>query len=868
MLTHFMNRLETADRDGPHRISKFSVAPLGNLPRDGPARIIPAVEMLDVSPADEAQLRERITNEILKNFSFPSMNLRYEDLGEAYPETFEWALRKPKLCRYEDHIKAYPNTFNRVLCEPTAQQSFAWSNFVDWLRTGQGTYWINGKAGSGKSTLMKHILDHPDIHPHLTAWAEEMNICMAYFFFWNSGSQHQRSHHGLLRSIILQILQQAPEITPIVLPELWAKSYSDTLCQISRQPEAWSLRDLRALFIRIVSQSIVPIKIFLLIDGLDESEGDHEDLIDLFAESVKSKNVKICLSSRPWVVFDDRFGQGPNLRLQELTHGDIEHYVKSKFHDNQAFQRMNAQEPWLAHILIHEIVERADGVFLWVHLVVKSLLDGIRNRDNVQVLLKRLRRLPGELEPLYKHILNQINPVYLKWASKALQLVRASFEPRSRLNAPARNKTLSIIQLYLALSKESYLVNLKLPEAEAGCEGMLVHLKARCAGLLEVPNFARLGIQAPVQYLHDTVRSFLEREEYWQGILAYTAKRGFNSHLHLMKSYVLSMWIDMNGKYGLSKLTRAELASCSMIHAHFADMHCKFEVQQVELLDKLDKIMLLSGSPSWKGLRFHWSHYVLGLGDTLQLQSFLSCATVYGLTGYVETKILARPSASISPLASSLLHHLLRARSANDEIFVPRIEMVSLLLQLGANPNWENQGNSTWTNLLQYIAKKTSTPINRNLPLPLHAYITFIKPLLESGADPQIRITSLVDEDRLLSVPEVVTESITPRFPAEGAAIRTELDRHIQPPDLDVLETELGMKRRRRRRAPDMSLTTPAAPEIQHPKAEAISHPDTGSDPHKLLLQHQCMLLLLWLAFYVVLTESRINNIQHALYAK
>lgn len=37
----------------------------------------------------------------------------------------------------------------------------------------------------------------------------------------------------------------------------------------------------------------------LFIDGLDEYEGFHEDIVRLFQNAVESSHVEICLSSRP-----------------------------------------------------------------------------------------------------------------------------------------------------------------------------------------------------------------------------------------------------------------------------------------------------------------------------------------------------------------------------------------------------------------------------------------------------------------------------------------------------------------------------------------------------------------------------------------
>jgi hypothetical protein len=270
----FMNRTETMNRNGPRRISKYSVAPIGNIPRSGPSQIIADVEMLDVSQSDEAQFQQRVARMILDGLSFPSMRLRYEDVVEAYPDTFKWVYRDP-------HI----------------QGGAQWSNFVDWLKTGNGIYWINGKAGSGKSTLMKYIFDQSATRQHLTEWAGGLKLYIASFFFWSTGSQDQKSQTGLLRAILFQILEKAPELIPIVMPEYWAEAYSNSLSEVWTWNKSWTLRDLQVLFKRVASQSAVPAKICLLVDGLDEFNGDHEQLVDLFAGLLGSHNIKACGST-------------------------------------------------------------------------------------------------------------------------------------------------------------------------------------------------------------------------------------------------------------------------------------------------------------------------------------------------------------------------------------------------------------------------------------------------------------------------------------------------------------------------------------------------------------------------------------------
>jgi hypothetical protein len=90
------------------------------------------------------------------------------------------------------------------------------SDFLQCLKDdNEGIYWINSKAGSGKSTLMRFIHDHMILVEQLRIWAGERPLTMAGFFFWTSGSYEQRSQVGLLRYLLFQLLQQRRSFIPI-----------------------------------------------------------------------------------------------------------------------------------------------------------------------------------------------------------------------------------------------------------------------------------------------------------------------------------------------------------------------------------------------------------------------------------------------------------------------------------------------------------------------------------------------------------------------------------------------------------------------------------------------------------------------------
>lgn len=90
--------------------------------------------------------------------------------------------------------------------------------------------------------------------------------------------------------------------------------YSNALSPMKRPVGGpWSLRYLMSSFKTLVQQAIIPLKICLLIDGLDEFDGDHDEIADLFKDAAACHNIKVCLSSRPWVVFQESFYNCPTL---------------------------------------------------------------------------------------------------------------------------------------------------------------------------------------------------------------------------------------------------------------------------------------------------------------------------------------------------------------------------------------------------------------------------------------------------------------------------------------------------------------------------------------------------------------------------
>lgn len=166
------------------------------------------------------------------------------------------------------------------------------------------------------------------------------------------------------------------------------------------------------------------------INGLDEFAGACHELITLIRGLVDGNaNVKFCVASRPWIVFETAFETKPHLRLEDLTYNDIKHYVSSNFQLNSEFPKLQAREPKFADQLIENIVSKASGVFLWVHLVVAPLLSGMSFGDRVRDLQSRLDDLPQELKDLYDNMMQKLDPFYLEHAAQFIMIMEASDRP-------------------------------------------------------------------------------------------------------------------------------------------------------------------------------------------------------------------------------------------------------------------------------------------------------------------------------------------------------------------------------------------------------------------------------------------------------
>ncbi|KAK7428063.1 hypothetical protein QQZ08_005495 [Neonectria magnoliae] len=335
-----------------------------------------------------------ISIKILSSLSFHGMDARQESIPEAYKTTFNWIFQDEQ-----------SNVDGKMLGRPS---------FPKWLQTKDNSiYWITGKPGSGKSTLM------------------------------------------------------------------------------------------------------------------NDAEKSPGTLINWIEDVITRHHIKVCVSSRPWNAFPDAFSKGPSLTMQSLTQRDIQHFVNSEFEKSPAFQDLWDAFDDEAISVLEEITDKADGVFLWVSFVVKSLLLILVDTPSLPHLHEKLADIPNDIIGVYTSIWRLIPPERLATTSKIFQLCRAAIDG------------LRVEVCWLAtegVSNPNLIKNLK---ARQGIPKVMKRvLEGHTRGICELSN-------DEVRFLHRSALEWMRQKTIWAEICS-KAPDEFESNLSLLEASIQHILVEQD----------------------------------------------------------------------------------------------------------------------------------------------------------------------------------------------------------------------------------------------------------------------------------------------------------------------------------
>ncbi|KAK5999159.1 hypothetical protein PT974_01549 [Cladobotryum mycophilum] len=575
--------------------------------------------------------------------------------------------------------------------------------FVDWLEYQAGVFWIQGKPGSGKSTPMKFLFSHEETIRHLRSWAGDEELVTTSYFFWHAGSQLQKSQEGLLRMLLFDILRRCPHLIPRVrslrleLGDGWNNDWS------------WITEELLAVCNNLFQEAIAT-KFCVFIDGLDEYEGTMttEDLVKTIQVLGSVPSMKLCISSRPWSVFADAFGSlESSLKLEDLTRNDIRKYVTDKFDGNTQFRKLK-EAGSISSELIDDICQRARGVFLWVYLVVRDILQGFTNGDSVGLLQSRLERFPEDLEEFFKHMIDTIPPIYMQQTARLFDIAKSSSEPQYVM-AYSFIDEIEAEPEFIFKHPVEILLSMTETEMSFRQDRVRRQLDARCRGLLEITSDAESLLSyfyLKVDFLHRTVQEFLIRQD-GLGPL-FREKLGSFSTASVMCTAIVAMLERLphpdDGVMAMDHEIR-NLLNSLFYWARQEDKGPENSEEIVKILNKADTL--------FTDYRF-WNDF--------PRPSFLGLACEHGIVCYVEAKL---PDPRLGKTLSCGGKPLLAYALALSGEISPSI--VKALLKHGADPNEKYIHLTVWLHFVKTL-QGSLTLENKNIR-------DVIKILTTHGAD-------------------------------------------------------------------------------------------------------------------------------------
>jgi hypothetical protein len=343
----------------------------------------------------------------------------------------------------------------------------------------------------------------------LREWAGNRKLTVASFFLWNIGTTEQSSQEGLARGLLYHVLSENQKLTPVILPNMWQEAQKG-IEDLSLPSKSEIKLAFQQLGLRATTGAFT-----FFIDGLDEFTGNHRDGRLFIQSLVAGTNIKLLVSSRPIDTFVAAFSSAPKLRLQDLTKPDIELYVTDLLQSHPYVTVDKCLSVETVQRLAEDIQSKASGVFLWVVLACRSLIEGFEAYDNAEELQWRVEDLPPELEDLFRHILSSLPSQSLQQAAKLLRicytrhLLQYQDEIMAFPLAWAHEQDMKVHAFgrFLPLSRSAQ---------SAKCAMLEGRLRSRCRGLLEMNLHHPSKSRMVVDFMHRTVFEFLGTPGVWE----------------------------------------------------------------------------------------------------------------------------------------------------------------------------------------------------------------------------------------------------------------------------------------------------------------------------------------------------------------
>ncbi|OAL70218.1 hypothetical protein A7D00_5749 [Trichophyton violaceum] len=353
---------------------------------------------------------------------------------------------------------------------------------------------VKGKLGTGKSTSVRVAMSR--------LWSEQSTcpgIKLA-FFFDNLTNTPEEPQLRLFKSLLFQLFQQSKQIFLKFMPILRRKK------SFHNSHWAWSEDELKSFFLSVMKD--LPVSsAFIFIDALHECE-EARDVITFF-ESVRTSSIekniplKICYSSRHYPPIE--VGDYAELIIDAHNNYDIQNYIQRKL--KPLLKRRYIDK------LMDRIAEKAQGVFLWVVLVVSKVIKAHDHGESMERMQEIVENVPDKLESLYREALKS---ALMKRPGETLSLFQWVL-------CTARLISLTELRYALIFQKNGYKSQAEAESCSSFIEcdqQMDILHRVRTGGLTDTSTRKAINTayarqifdadnQTTIHLVHDSVRDFL-----------------------------------------------------------------------------------------------------------------------------------------------------------------------------------------------------------------------------------------------------------------------------------------------------------------------------------------------------------------------
>ncbi|KAI0537254.1 hypothetical protein GGR58DRAFT_353751 [Xylaria digitata] len=543
---------------------------------------------------------------------------------------------------------------------------------------------------------MRFVHENPHTVQSLEKWAGTAKLYTASYYFWNQGSEMQKSGIGLFQSLLYQILKSTPDLIMSV-------------CEDRLDHEAWKMEDLINIFKQIAQKTNLNARFCFFIDGLDEYDGEEKDIIKLLQELSVSQYIKICASSRPGRRYESFLhSYGCTFEIAHYTKEDMRRYIDTRLRTSKNWCGLVASNPDPCQHILNEISKRASGVWLWVFLVTNDIVKEADKNEGLATLRKIVDEFPSDLYEYFENMINKIPKLHREEMAQNFLVTVEELQPLplyafALLEEERENSGYAIDAPITPVSEAE--VKLRYPALKD-------RVRNRCSDLLVVDNEPHpVFFGCSVDFLHRTVRDFLR--EYDEN-LKMCLEKEFDPLVSLSRICLRLLKALPAANIRNPKFAHKMIGLTDELLYYAREVEKKSILQEetplIGLLDELDKV----NSHHARRIANHWTHArdspaPKGCDEYYEggQCNFLALAVQARLVKYVRAKVQANRR-NMKKGGRPLLDYALRPRritpismpyhSTREDPSVD-VDMVNLLLHNGADPNqpvFLYEGKSVW----------------------------------------------------------------------------------------------------------------------------------------------------------------------------